>query len=142
MADNIIESSFSYLGGKFRWVQFEMQPGTTRKELENSETWDMVAAKLMTGDELRVIATDYSKLARGIVVFSDQRTATVKILHWHSLEGASAAKEPELRNCEVRHRPNGWSVVRKTTGKVIKSGIATKSAAWAAAEDYEKAMKR
>lgn len=115
----------------------------TKADLENPDLWVNVANKLIMGSEVRCLADDMSFVAYGICTFAQGSTAKIKIITTHKLDAVDyEAMSGEAGDYEAKLRgPKKWCIVQKSTGDVIKEGMATQLVAMQELKDYEKALR-
>lgn len=95
-----------------------------------------VAEKINAGDEIRVLAEDFSFRALLVAGFADRANVRLHLLEFNQIEipiddeGFESEYEIKLRGTEK------FCIIRKEDGEVIQSGIPTKAKALAALEEY------
>jgi hypothetical protein len=120
-------------------------PGVyTIAELENPEFWANVAHSMEVGCEVRCLAKDMSFVARGICTFQQGSTAKIKIFEFHKLDEVDyEALSDEASDYLVKFRgPRKWSIIKKSTGEVVKEDISDQTKAYKELDDYKAALRR
>ena len=139
----LIHHSLATIGSDFRILTLTMVDGTKKSDLEQSEEWDILAARLQQGDEIRVIDSSFTKMARCICTFSDGTQTSVKVISWHVLGDGDIKQSASVRNqYEIRRETKGWVVIRLSDKMKIKEGLKSESVAVRAAEDDAKASRK
>lgn len=113
-------------------------------DLEDPNLWVNVANKMIMGSEIRCLADDMSFIAYGICTFAQGSTAKIKIISMHKLDSVDYEEmsgESGDYECKLRG-PKKWCIVQRSTGDVIKDGMATQLIAMKELKDYEQALRQ
>ena len=119
-------------------------PGTFKDaDLENPKFWGNVANQMDITCEVRCVADDMSFVAYGICTFVQGSTVKIKIYQRHELDAVDHdAMNDVASDYVVKLRgPKRWSIVKTSTGEVIKEDIATQLEAMRDLEDFKKALR-
>jgi hypothetical protein len=113
------------------------------ENLEDPDMWSMVAAKLNPGDELRVLAADFSMRALLLVTFRQGSVVKLVQLERKDLEAVDYTTTFSGRY-QVQFSPmHKWCVVDTEAAKVdeeiVKKDIPTQALAYKELEDFVKA---
>lgn len=116
-------------------------PGSiTPEQLVSNDLWVHVLQKLNMGDEIRVIADDFSWRALLVVTFNNRKNIILRIADMAELDPVGEVDTP-TNEYELRLKgPLKWCIVRVSDGENIKDGIPTQAEAQRALEDYLKAL--
>ena len=114
--------------------------GYSARELESSGTWANVARNMEMGDEIRVVAEDYSFVAYLLVTYCQGGRIKTKVIGGADLDIVDQdADEDDQFEVKMRGRAK-WCIIDKASAKVIKSGIATKAVAYKELDDHKRAL--
>lgn len=141
--DALRTGEFGLMSHKVSQFNANVSGALSKADLENPDLWVNVANKMVMGSEVRCLADDMSFVAQGICTFAQGSTAKIKIISMHKLDVVeSDVKVGEMGDYMIKMRgPKKWCLIQKTTGDIIKEGIATQTFAMKEMEDYIKALR-
>ena len=141
--DPIRPAEFGAVQHKVRQFSAQVSGNLTKEDLETPALWSLVAKHLSAGDsEVRCIADDMSFIAYGIVTYAQGTTAKIKITSFHKLDDVNPDEVVDpLDDYIIKMRgQEKWCVMRKSTGEVIKKGIATQAEALKELDEYKRVL--
>lgn len=119
-------------------------PGILKKEnLEDHKLWVNHARNFTAGCEVRCLADDMSFVAECICTYAQGSTAKLKITLFTKLDKidqdsiADAASDFAVK----LRGPRKWSIVKKSTGEIVKEDIPTQLEAVRELTDYQRALR-
>lgn len=114
------------------------------EDLTNPELWVNVSSKLNIGDEIRIVADDFSFVAYLIVTFTRGTDVRTKVISGHELnDPVTESDAEENETYEIKHTGRGkYCVVDKRDGSVVRKGPFDKMTAMRELNDYMKALLR
>lgn len=119
-------------------------PGHLKKaDLENHELWVNQARMMSMGCEVRALADDMSFVAYCICTYAQGSTAKLKVISFDKLDVVDRDMVGDAADdytVEMRGSKK-WCIIQKSTGAVIKDGIAKQLEAMRDLEDYQKALR-
>ena len=139
----IKSAEFQTAEHRFRRFDCTVSSSIKKEDLEDPALWVNVAPKLNQGDEVRVIADDYSFIAYLLVTFSRGTDARLKIIS--GLDLLEEDEEPTEVESKYDIKLKGqlkYCLINKETGENIKENIPTKAEAYRELDDYLKALSR
>jgi len=123
-----------------------VSPETTLEDLESDTYWTHVSRFLKPDDEIRILADDYSFIAKGVVTYVSGSIVKVKVFDAHELEAVDTEKNSGVPHgyhvkmrgvkkwCLGRDLPDGEGI------EWFKEEIATQTQAFRELDDHMKAM--
>lgn len=138
-------TNFKLAEHSYRRHTCSIDPATISKDidLEDGALYQNVAAKINDGDEIRIIADDYSFVAYLFVTFVRGTDVRAKLISFHELDAVYEDTDPVSERYEVKQRGvKKWCIVDKTDGSVIKELIPTQQEALRERDEYVRALKR
>lgn len=112
---------------------------TPFEDLLRPDYWAHVAANILPGDRIDVLAEDMSYFAELLVVDASRQWVKVKLLRKTELSSEESQPIEADDEHEVKWRGNRrWSVVRKADGAILQEELSSKSAAYAWLSEHQK----
>lgn len=112
-------------------------------DLTDPVLFQNVAAKINDGDEIRIVADDYSFVAYLFVTFVRGTDVVTRLMNFYELDDVDRSANPTNEKYEVKMRgPKKWSILNRETGEVVKENIQTQAEALRELDDYVRALKR
>ena len=125
---------------KYRSFSCVVPVGTEREDLEDPKLWVNVAGQIKIGDEVRVVAEDFTYVAYLICTFSLGTDCRMKILSGTDLEGEQTIKLGSGKYDIALRGTKKFVVYNTENGDIIKENIPTKLEAQRELDDYVKAL--
>lgn len=119
-------------------------PAKYANELDNPDLWVHCANKMEMGCEVRCLADDMSFVAYGICTFVQGTIVNLNITSFHELDIVDPDEVgDEASDFRIKNRgPRKWSIIKISTGEVIKEDMATQMEALRELDDYKKVLRR
>lgn len=118
----------------------DVPAGTQLEDIENPELWVNVARQLSIGDEVRVIPEDHAFYARALVVHAVGSQVLMKIIASKEFESEGEVKGIESPFFVALRGRKRYCLIERSSGIVIKEGIASLSLAHQELEDHMRAL--
>ena len=113
----------------------------TKDTIQDPSIWANVAGRLKPGDEVRVLADDFSFRANLLVTFAQGTVAKLRLVDWKQIERVEQEVAGVMAGYEIRMRgPKKWCVVKQDSGEVIKEMIPTQAEAIRELSEFAKVL--
>lgn len=129
----------------YRRHSASVDPSLTEEDLVNPDLWASVANKMNIGDEIRIVAEDYSYVAYAMVLFVRGTDVRLKLLVVYDLDEVEqeAMRDPNQDRYIIKQRgTKKWCIVDNSDASIIKEMIPTQIEAQRELADYLKALSR
>lgn len=110
-----------------------------REDLVNPGLWVNVGTQMTMNDEVRVVSSDASFLARLFVTFADGHNVRVRVLEYNVFEAVEVAEEDQEHFIAMKGT-HKWCIMKQGVPEPIKKGIPTKAEAVKELDEYKTAL--
>lgn len=137
-------NTFKLAEHSFRRFSCSIEASVTEEQLTNKQLWVNVSAKINDGDEIRVVADDYTFVATLFVTHVRGHDVVTKLLSFTRLDYSAEEEGEDYSNLyDVTLKGvKKFCIVDKRTGDHIKEDIPDKKTAYRELDDYIKAIHR